>query len=114
IPDLDASAEVWKRDPQLHLQATTRPGAKLPHAWLVGADGRRVSTLDLVGKGGYSLVTGIAGVAWVEAATALDLPFLRTVVVGAPGAQDSYSTWHGLREIEEAGALLVRPDGVVA
>jgi 2,4-dichlorophenol 6-monooxygenase len=73
-----------------------------------------VSTLDLVGKGKYSLVTGIAGGAWVEAARSLDLPFLRTVVIGVPGAQDSYSTWHERREIEEAGALLVRPDGVVA
>jgi 2,4-dichlorophenol 6-monooxygenase len=56
VPDLNAAEEVWKRDPQLHLQATTRPGAKLPHAWLVGADGRRISTLDLVGKGRFSLV----------------------------------------------------------
>jgi 2,4-dichlorophenol 6-monooxygenase len=114
IPDPGGAEEVWKRDPQLHLQATTRPGAKLPHAWLVGTDGRRVSTLDLVGKGRYALVTGIAGFAWVEAAQALNLPFLATVVIGAPGAHDSYCSWHGLREIDEAGALLVRPDGVVA
>lgn len=112
--DPDATDEVWKRDPVLHVQPTTRPGAKLPHAWLVGADGRRVSTLDVVGKGRFSLVTGIAGQAWVEAAKKLDLPFLRTVVIGLPGAQDVYCNWHGVREIEEAGALLVRPDGVVA
>src|SRR3546814_14565952 len=29
----------------------TRPGPRLPHAWLEGAEGR-VSTLDLVGRGG--------------------------------------------------------------
>ena len=114
VPDHDSAEEVWKRDPQLYVQPTTRPGAKLPHAWLVGSDGRRVSTLDVVGKGRFSLVTGIAGHAWVDAAKELDLPFLNTVVIGSPGAQDLYSTWHGLREIEEAGALLVRPDGVVA
>jgi 2,4-dichlorophenol 6-monooxygenase len=114
VPDPDAAEEAWKRDPQLYLQATTRPGAKLPHAWLVGADGRRVSTLDLVGKGRISVVTGIAGQAWADAAAELRLPFLRTVVIGAPGALDSYSSWHAVREIEEAGALLVRPDGVVA
>ena len=114
IPDPDAPEEVWKRDRQLYLQPTTRPGAKLPHAWLVGKDGRRVSTLDLVGKGKFTLLTGIAGQAWVDAAKALDLPFLRTVVIGLPGAQDSYCSWHAVREIEEAGALLVRPDGVVA
>ncbi|CAN7723371.1 FAD-dependent monooxygenase [Variovorax sp. LjRoot84] len=114
IPEPDATEEVWKRDPQLHVQPTTRPGAKLPHAWLVGQDGRRVSTLDLVGKGKVSLVTGIAGQAWADAAKAMDLPFLRTVVIGSPAAQDVYCSWHAVREIEEAGALLVRPDGVVA
>ena len=114
IPEPGAAEEVWKRDAQLYVQATTRPGAKLPHAWVVGEGGRRVSTLDLVGKGRMSLVTGLAGQAWVEAAQEMDLPFLRTVVVGSHAAQDVYCTWHAAREIEEAGALLVRPDGVVA
>jgi 2,4-dichlorophenol 6-monooxygenase len=114
IPEPDATEEVWKRDPQLHVQPTTRPGAKLPHAWLVGQDGRRVSTLDLTGKGKVSLVTGIAGQSWADAAKEMDLPFLRTVVIGGPTAQDVYCSWHAVREIEEAGALLVRPDGVVA
>ena len=114
IPEPDATEEVWKRDPQLHVQPTTRPGAKLPHVWLVGQDGRRVSTLDLTGKGKVSLVTGIAGQAWADAAKEMDLPFLRTVVIGGPTAQDVYCSWHAVREIEEAGALLVRPDGVVA
>lgn len=114
IPEPDAAEEVWKRDPQLHVQPTTRPGAKLPHAWLVAQDGRRVSTLDLVGKGKVSLVTGIAGQAWADAAKEMQLPFLRTVVIGSPAAQDVYCSWHAVREIEEAGALLVRPDGVVA
>ena len=114
IPDPDAGEEVWKRDPQLYLQATTRPGAKLPHAWLVGRDGRRVSTLDLVGHGQFTLVTGLAGQPWVQAAEALARPYLRTVVIGTPGALDAYCSWQTLREIDEAGALLVRPDGVVA
>jgi 2,4-dichlorophenol 6-monooxygenase len=44
----------------------------------------------------------------------LDLPFLRLVVTGSAQAQDLYCEWQRVREIEEAGALLVRPDGVVA
>ena len=68
IPDPTVGEEQWARDRQLHLQATTRPGAKLPHAWLVGDDGRRVSTLDVTGKGKFTLVTGLSGQAWVEAA----------------------------------------------
>jgi 2,4-dichlorophenol 6-monooxygenase len=59
-------------------------------------------------------VTGIAGTAWKEAVRRLDLPFLRIVVTGSPDAQDLYCEWQRVREIEEAGALLVRPDGVVA
>ena len=114
IPDADVQAEVWRRDPQLYVQATTRPGAKLPHAWLVGADGRRVSTLDRVGKGRFTVVTGIAGRTWAEAVGALGLPWLQVLQIGLPGAQDAYAGWHAVREIEEAGALLVRPDGVVA
>ncbi|MEY2619687.1 MAG: hypothetical protein RL522_2689 [Pseudomonadota bacterium] len=114
IPDPDAGEEVWKRDRQLYLQATTRPGAKIPHAWLVGTDGLRISTLDLVGKGRTTVVTGIAGHAWAQAVRALDLPYLDVLVIGTGKAQDLYCTWQKVREIEEAGALLVRPDGVVA
>ncbi len=114
IADPDAGEEQWERDPQLHLQATTRPGAKIPHVWLVGERGDRISTLDVVGKGVFTLVTGLAGTAWSAAAQKLDLPFLRTVVIGAPGHTDPYSAWHRAREIAEAGALLVRPDGYIA
>lgn len=114
IPDPDAGDEVFARDRQLYLQATTRPGAKIPHAWLVGADGRRVSTLDLVGKGRFTVVTGIAGQAWKQAVQDLALPYLDALVVGTGHAQDVYFNWASIREIDEAGALLVRPDGVVA
>jgi 2,4-dichlorophenol 6-monooxygenase len=114
LADRHSEPEVWARDPQLHVQATTRPGAKLPHVWLVGRDGLRVSTLDVTGKGLFSLVTGLAGRAWIDAAETLGLPFLRTVVIGEADAQDLYCEWQRAREIDEAGALLVRPDGYVA
>ncbi len=114
IPDKDAEHEKWLRDRDLYNQPTTRPGAKIPHAWLVGPDGKRISTLDVTGKGFFTVVTGLAGTAWKEAVGRLRLPFLRIVVTGAPGAEDLYCEWQRIREIEEAGALLVRPDGVVA
>lgn len=114
IPDPAGEEEVWRRDRDLYLQATTRPGAKLPHAWLVGRDGRRVSTLDIVGKGRFTLLTGLSGQAWRQAADALGLVFLRLVVVGEEGALDPYAVWPAVSEIEEAGALLVRPDAYVA
>jgi 2,4-dichlorophenol 6-monooxygenase len=114
VPDPTAEPEEFARDPELYLAATTRPGAKLPHVWLVDDHGHRVSTLDVTGKGRFSLVTGLAGQAWVRAAGKLDLPFLRTVVIGAKGTEDPYCAWARLREIDEAGAVLVRPDGYIA
>ncbi|ANZ28241.1 2,4-dichlorophenol 6-monooxygenase [Rhodococcus sp. WB1] len=114
VPDPEAGEEVWVRDRELYMQATTRPGAKLPHAWLVGADGTRISTLDVTGKGMMTLLTGLGGQAWKRAAAKLNLPFLRTVVVGEPGTIDPYGYWRRVRDIDEAGALLVRPDGYVA
>jgi 2,4-dichlorophenol 6-monooxygenase len=114
IPDPQAGEEVFKRDRQLYLQPTTRPGAKIPHAWLIGEDGRRVSTLDLVGKGRFTVVTGLSGQSWAQAVKSLSLPFLDALVIGTPPAQDVYCNWQALREIDEPGALLVRPDGVIA
>jgi 2,4-dichlorophenol 6-monooxygenase len=114
VPDPAAGEEQWARDPELYPQATTRPGAKLPHAWLVDARGHRLSTLDAIGRGQFSLVTGLAGLAWVSAAQRLDLPYLRTVVIGDKGTADPYFAWARVREIHEAGALLVRPDGYIA
>lgn len=109
-----ATEEEWRRDPTLYAQPTTRPGAKVPHAWLVNQHGRKVSTLDAVGHGRFSLVTGLSGRSWVCAVDALRLPYLDTVVIGTPELQDLYGAWHKLSEIHEAGALLVRPDGYVA
>lgn len=114
IPDPDDAGEVWKRDPELYLQATTRPGAKVPHAWLIDEKGRRISMLDLVGKGRTTVVTGLAGQNWAKAVQAINLPYLDVLVVGTPKAQDVYCEWQAVREVDEAGALLIRPDGVVA
>lgn len=114
LPDSDAQPEEWIRNRELHVQPTTRPGAKIPHAWLFQKDGSKVSTLDLTQKARFSLVTGLAGYHWVEAADDLALPYLRNVVVGSPEAQDLYCDWQRIREVPEGGVLLVRPDGFVA
>ena len=114
LPDDTVGDEQWLRDPQLYLQATTRPGAKLPHAWLVDEQGLAVSTLDVAGRGQFTLFTGLAGQSWVRAADRLALPYLRAVVIGGAGARDPYLDWQRLREVHEAGVVLVRPDGYVA
>jgi 2,4-dichlorophenol 6-monooxygenase len=108
------STEQWARDPELYAQPSARPGAKLPHAWLVGRNGLRKSTLDLVGNGKFTLITGLAGHVWEDTSSALRLSWLRTVVIGTPDAADPYGEWWAIREVEEAGCVLVRPDGYIA
>jgi 2,4-dichlorophenol 6-monooxygenase len=114
VPDGRDAAQDWPRDQTLYHQPSARPGAKLPHAWLVDGRGRRVSTLDLVGRGRFTLVTGLAGVVWADVVSALDLPHLDVLLIGSPGAQDLYFEWHRRREGPEGSALLVRPDGIIA
>jgi 2,4-dichlorophenol 6-monooxygenase len=107
-----------RRDPELYYQASTVPGAHLPHAWVgtVSPDGaqHKVSTLDLAPYGGFTLITGIAGEPWAAAAAKvgddLGVP-LKTVIIG-PGRDvtDIYYDWARLREVSEDGVLLVRPD----
>ena len=113
----DSPAEVWEKDRELYHQPSTRPGAKLPHVWLIGADHHRISTLDLVGGGEFTLLTGVSGTLWEDGARTcaetLGLP-LRVVRIGSDAARDVYGGWHRASGTEEAGALLVRPDGHVA
>lgn len=113
LPDPAAAHEVFTRDPLLYLQATTRPGAKIPHVWLTDEDGLKVSTLDVTGAGVTTVVTGRAGWRWAQAAADLALPHVRVVVIGGDKVRDPYLSWHRVREIAEAGCLLVRPDGYV-
>ncbi len=55
-------------DMELHYVPTTWPGARLPHAWVFDRDGKQHSTLDLTGHGKFTILTGIGGEGWVEAA----------------------------------------------
>nr|MCU0803042.1 2,4-dichlorophenol 6-monooxygenase [Paracoccaceae bacterium] len=66
----------------------------------------------------FTLLTGIGGGAWVNAAKAagkaLGLP-IRAITIG-PRAdfEDHVGDWHKLREIGDSGCLLIRPDQHVA
>ena len=76
-------------------------------------NGQKVSTLDIVGNGKLTLVTGLSGTAWKQATDKLDLPYLNVVTIGQE-VKDVYGIWQKTCEIAEAGILLVRPDGYVA
>lgn len=102
-------------DADLHFQPTTWPGARLPHAWLYRRDtGAAVSTLDLCGHGQFTLLTGLGGEPWVEAAgeVAADLGLeIATRVIGTRQTFIDHSgDWARASEIRDAGCLLVRPD----
>lgn len=112
--ETEEAAEVFDRDPVLYAQPSARVGAKLPHVWLTDALGWPVSTLDLVGRGAFTLVAGLAGQQWLDAAEALKLPWLRTLMVGAAETQDLRGAWRSIAGLTENEALLVRPDAVIA
>ncbi|MFJ8006177.1 FAD-dependent oxidoreductase [Streptomyces fagopyri] len=105
------------RDTDLYYEMSTVPGSHLPHAW-VGDSSRRLALMDLAPYTRWTLLTGIAGEAWAQAgekiAQELGVP-LGTVVIG-PGREvtDLYYDWAKLREVEESGVLLVRPDKHIA
>lgn len=116
IPD-GTTRPTATRDPELYYEPSTVPGSPLPHAW-VGDARQTFSTLDLAPSSQFTLFTGIAGQAWADAvpdvAAALGLP-VAAVVIG-PGRRytDLYFDWERLRGVDEDGALLVRPDKIVA
>jgi 2-polyprenyl-6-methoxyphenol hydroxylase-like FAD-dependent oxidoreductase len=87
-----------------------RPGSRAPHVF-VPHDGEPVSTLDLFGNG-FVLLAGADGAAWhaaaLGAADHVGVPLDAYVIDdAASGFTDAYG-------ISQAGAALVRPDGVVA
>ncbi|WP_437683443.1 FAD-dependent monooxygenase [Sorangium sp. So ce131] len=91
-----------------------RPGTRAPHVWL-RRGGERLSTLDLFGRG-YVLLAGKDGAAWVEAARAaarrLGLP-VEALRLGTE-VEDVERRWARAFGVKADGAVLVRPDGIVA
>ncbi|WAB80834.1 FAD-dependent monooxygenase [Microcella daejeonensis] len=116
VPD-GTERPVPTRDPELYYEATTYPGARLPHAWLL-RDRQKVSTHDVAATGAFTLLTGIAGEEWATAAeaAAAELGIPLTAIVIGPGREvtDVYNDWERIRGIEEDGCVLVRPDKHVA
>ncbi len=113
------SEPAFERDSELHYQATTWPGARLPHVWVFDHDsGKQVSTLDLCGHGRFTLLTGIGGDAWVKAAHTIGASLgleIATHVIGPRQAYvDHTGDWARINEIADNGCLLVRPDHHIA
>ncbi|KAK4151239.1 phenol 2-monooxygenase [Chaetomidium leptoderma] len=97
-------------DPVKTHVVTTYPGCRVPHVWVnTRVPGKRVSTIDLVGKGRFCLLTGPGGAGWKEAAR------IAAYSIGwKQDYEDVYFDWARKREVEEDGCVLVRPDRFVA
>lgn len=112
----DGSPPAWRDPLGAEYRPTSKPGSRLPHAWL-DIDGKQMSTHDLVPIDGFLLLTDTTGRDWAEAGERLADETgitIRTIRVGEDGdATDPSGTWGAAREIDDGGALLVRPDGHV-
>jgi putative polyketide hydroxylase len=95
---------------------TGRPGARAPHMWLEGANGRR-STIDL-SRGGFALLAARDGEPWLVAAAgaveATNVP-LAAFWIGSPEClqRPVDPCWEDVVGVGPQGAILVRPDGYV-
>jgi 2,4-dichlorophenol 6-monooxygenase len=98
---------------------STRPGAPLPHGDVDDADGVRRPLMSLVKQGHFLLIAGEDGRAWCDAAKGvakdLGVPVDAVTIGHIDGDyRDPRSAWVRQREISAHGAVLVRPDRVVA
>jgi len=112
VPDGTVAPAV--ANPVTDYVASARPGGRAPHVWLE-RDGARISTIDLVGNG-FVLLTGPKGRAWSQAAQALASDTrlnLEVLTIGDGGLADPDGQWSATYGVDDAGAVLVRPDGYV-
>lgn len=106
------------KDSIFYHQTMTYPGSRLPHAWLTTAiPGKKISTIDLAGHGKFTLFTGIGGRKWKDAAEVVDRNLGVPIQVYSIGYGQDYEAmyfdWEKLRDVEENGCVLVRPDRFV-
>jgi hypothetical protein len=98
---------------------STRPGMRLPHAWLnTRVPGKKVSTIDLAGHGRFCLISGPGGTNWKMGAEKVAKVVGVEIQVYSIGwkqdYEDVYFDWARRREVDEDGCVLVRPDRFVA
>ncbi|MCX7303568.1 MAG: FAD-dependent monooxygenase [Hyphomicrobiales bacterium] len=109
---------AFEKDHELHYHPTSWPGARVPHAWVFSDAGEKVSTLDLTGKGRFTILTGIGGQGWIDAARTVGSELGIDIACHTIGPrqhwQDFTGDWARAREVSDTGAILVRPDQHVA
>ena len=86
---------------------STIPGHHLPHAWLE-RDGKTVAIRDLLSLNVLTLFVGAGNLPRIADDR------VQVVVVGSEGWRDVHGSWAAHQVVDEAGGVLVRPDGIVA
>jgi hypothetical protein len=109
----------FQGDSVLEHTKSTYPGSRLPHVWLNKATPEKpIPIMDLAGKSRFTLLTGIGGEAWKAAASQVSETLGVSIAAFSIGFrqdyEDVYYEWEHLREVEEDGCILVRPDRFIA
>jgi 2,4-dichlorophenol 6-monooxygenase len=104
----DGSDPPAPENPVRDYVPSSRPGSRLPHAWVEHAGVRR-SVLDLVATDGLTLIAAADGAAWAEAAERCTIAAVQCLLAGRDFA-DPEGHWSRVSQIGRDGALLVRPD----
>ena len=93
-----------------------RPGSRAPHVW-VENQGKRISTLDILGKS-FVLLTGAEGASWLDSAKKVSSALKVDIAAYRVGPERDLISPKGEFEtaagITSQGAILVRPDDFVA
>ncbi|MCD9880914.1 FAD-dependent monooxygenase, partial [Streptomyces guryensis] len=115
VAEEEAGAPALTSDPRT---LSGRPGTRAPYV-VLGRDGAPLATLDLFGSR-FVLLAGADGQSWADAArtagarldVALDVH--RITADGDEGPADPGGRWADAYGVTAGGAVLVRPDGIVA
>ena len=91
---------------------TTHPGARLPHAVILGADDAECSTHAAIAPRGLTLFTADPA-GWKDALAHTPAAVPLTVVHLRPTRENTVAALTVMFEIEDHGAVVVRPDGHV-
>ncbi|QIL73931.1 hypothetical protein G7048_25895 (plasmid) [Diaphorobacter sp. HDW4B] len=96
---------------------TTVPGVRAPHAWLLDAQGKRLSTIDLWG-GRFVFIGHHMDQRWAAAASDVYSNLGIELTAVSVGESEAYraldSKFARLYEVNIGDVVLVRPDGFVA
>ncbi|OUC66310.1 aromatic-ring hydroxylase C-terminal domain-containing protein, partial [Acinetobacter seifertii] len=105
------------RDEDLYYYPSFNAGHKLSHTWLV-KNHRKISTLDLIGNGKFTLFCWLQGDKWKLAVDNINRQLnldIKVIQVGPKrDVEDSYGELSRCWTNDENECMLIRPDGYIA